>query len=454
MKKLLVMFYSALLSILLFALEISPNLIYQIDTSKYRFTYDIFIKNDVPGESNITIEVIDFVTDGKYYSYDEPNYKYSLRQYVSVRESSILLGINEQKQVRIDFNVPQDFPGAMGVFALKITQESTSGGKVQIRLNYVVPFFVRFTPVSVFQFLKINHVVIKDLSLNPDEEYGDFGTLLTIEVENRGNIAFIPKGNLQISSRELRTIVSELPVDSFDLVVFPEKKAYYTVFIPYTLPVGTIDISLVGKSYGLDFNVSFSKKNTLSSDVFSLTMSPLIVLFTERTKNSVYSIAINNLSYIKDNLNIHTTSENISFTPKKSTIYPYKGISINVRNTLKNFDFSGDLIYPVELWTDSERKLRVISPAYVVLRGNSINPSLKAVLNSSQTSSTLSVVNDGDCVVEFNVLYNNQRINENPLIIFPGQTINLDFGKVIRSALLKIEYKAYGEEKRKILEDF
>ncbi|MGB9615146.1 MAG: hypothetical protein ACPL3B_06560, partial [Fervidobacterium sp.] len=50
-----------------FALEISPNLVYQIETSKNIFTYSFFVKNDIPGESLINIEIIDFITDGKNY---------------------------------------------------------------------------------------------------------------------------------------------------------------------------------------------------------------------------------------------------------------------------------------------------------------------------------------------------------------------------------------------------
>ena len=151
MKRIITILFLVNFIFICFGLEISPNLVYQIDTSKYQFTYEIFVKNDIPVESKITVEVIDFITDGRYYSYEEPDYKYSLRQYVSLQEYSILLAVNEQKQLKINFNVPQDFPGAMGVFALKITQESVSSGKVQLRLNYIVPFFVRFTSVTVYQ---------------------------------------------------------------------------------------------------------------------------------------------------------------------------------------------------------------------------------------------------------------------------------------------------------------
>ncbi len=81
---------------------------------------------DIPTESQITIEVIDFITDGRSYSFDDPDYKYSLKKYVQVTDKSFILAVNEQKSIKVEFNVPQNFPGATGVFALKITQESVS----------------------------------------------------------------------------------------------------------------------------------------------------------------------------------------------------------------------------------------------------------------------------------------------------------------------------------------
>jgi len=454
MKRIITILFLVNFIFICFGLEISPNLVYQIDTSKYQFTYEIFVKNDIPVESKITVEVIDFITDGRYYSYEEPDYKYSLRQYVSLQEDSILLAVNEQKQLKINFNVPQDFPGAMGVFALKITQESVSSGKVQLRLNYIVPFFVRFTSVTVYQQLKINSVSIRDLSLEPDQEHGNFGSLITLEIENRGNIAFIPKGKLEISSRQLKTLITEMPIDSFDLVVFPEKKTYYTFYIPYTLPSGPIDISLSGKSYGLDFYFTTSKINEIANTNLALSFSQSIVIFTEKTKNALYSFTVNNLSFLKETLNVSTSEDIVSFIPKKLVIYPYREAPVNVRCNLKDFNFSGDKIYPVEVKADSKKEVKIVSPAYIVLRGNSVSPSLKASLDSSRTTSILTVLNDGDCVLQFNVLYNNQVLNENPMTIFPGQTINLDFGRIVRSNLLKIEYSPYGEENKNTFDSF
>jgi hypothetical protein len=439
---------------LVFALEISPSLIYQIDTSKYQFTYDFLIKNDIPAESQITIEVIDFITDGRSYSFDDPDYKYSLKKYVQVTDKSFILAANEQKSIKVEFNVPQNFPGATGVFALKITQESVSGGRIQVRLNYIVPFFVRFTNIPVYQSLVINDISIKDLLTEPDEKYGDYGSIITLEIENKGNIAFIPKGSIQISSRTLRTIIAELPLDSFDFVVFPERKTFYSIFVPYVLPSGTIDVLLTGKSYGQDFSISGAKELKTENQFLLIQTAPDIVLFSDNTKNVTQSIVLKNLSPYKETLQAIIPENSISFLPKKFTVYPYREVTVNIRNNLKDFNFTGDKIYLIELSIDSGRNIRNVSPSYVVLRGKSITPSLKASLNSSQTNSILSVQNTGDCLLQFNVLYNNRMLNETPITIFPGQTINLDFERVVRGNLLKIEYFPYGDQKKYIFDDF
>jgi hypothetical protein len=439
---------------LVFALEISPSLIYQIDTSKYQFTYDFLIKNDILAESQITIEVIDFITDGRSYSFDDPDYKYSLKKYVQVTDKSFILAFNEQKSIKVEFNVPQNFPGATGVFALKITQESVSGGRIQVRLNYIVPFFVRFTNIPVYQSLVINDISIKDLLTEPDEKYGDYGSIITLEIENKGNIAFIPKGSIQISSRTLRAIIAELPLDSFDFVVFPERKTFYSIFVPYVLPSGTIDVLLTGKSYGQDFSISGAKELKTENQFLLIQTAPDIVLFSDNTKNVTQSLVLKNLSPYKETLQVSISENFVSFLPKKFTVYPYREVTLNIKNNLKDFNFTGDKIYLIELSIDSGRNIRNVSPSYVVLRGKSITPSLKASLNSSQTNSILSVQNTGDCLLQFNVLYNNRMLNETPITIFPGQSINLDFERFVRGNLLKIEYFPYGDQKKYIFDDF
>lgn len=439
---------------LLFALEISPNLIYQIESAKYQFSYELYVKNDIPYESKVTVEVIDFITDGRSYSFDEPDYKYSLRNHVSVNEKEIILAVNEQKPVKLEFNVPQNFPGATGVFALRISQESTTGGKVQIRLNYIVPFFIRFTVVPIFQSVKIKDISVRDLSLEPDDEYGNYGSLITLEIENNGNIGLIPKGSILVSARELKTTIAEVPIDSFDLVVFPEKRTYYTFYIPCTLPSGTLDINLSGKSYGLDFSTNASKKIENKNNLMIVKTEPQLVIFNDKNKNTVYSLTISNLSFIKDSIIPIVNSDELSFIPKKSIIYPYRTTSFNVRTSTKDFGFSGDRIYEIKFQAESSTTLRNVQPAYVVLRGKTINALLEGHLESSQFGSSLVVSNEGNCVVQFDVMYGNQKLNSESLVIFPGQTLTIDFGTVINKNQLQVKYGPYGENTTNSLEDF
>ncbi len=47
-----------------------------------------------------------------------------------------------------------------------------------------MPFFVRFTNIPVYQSLVINDISVKDLLREPDEKYGDYGSIITLEIEN------------------------------------------------------------------------------------------------------------------------------------------------------------------------------------------------------------------------------------------------------------------------------
>lgn len=441
----------------IFALEISPNLIYRIETVRNDFSYSFFVRNDIPSDSIINIEIIDFITDGKNYVFDDPNYEYSLRRYVSVREKSFILNINQRKEVIIDFNVPSTFPGATGIFALRISQESTSGGQIQLRLTYIVPFFVRFKNTPVVQSIKILGLNVRNLFSNPDENYGNFGSLVTILLENNGNIAFIPKGTIKLSSRDLKTTITEVPFDSFDFVVFPKRRGYYTFHVPYILPKGTIDISLSGKSYDTDFYISSSLSNndsdtTMTENIYRFNES--IILFDDKSKNTVQSVTIENLSYMKENILLSINgieNEKFSFLPKRSTILPYKIASFNIRSLEKDYNFNGDKIYTISILDENGIQRKSLNTLYLILRGNVVNPQIKAYIQTENNNSMLVVENIGDCVLEFNVLFNGKVINENKITIFPTQRINLDFGRIVQSTGFSIEYNAYKDQRKYIL---
>jgi len=437
-----------------FTLDISPSLIYQIETTKNSFSYSFFIKNDIPVESIVNIEIIDFITDGKNYVFDDPTYNYSLKKYVKLRESTYKLALQEQREVVIDFDVPVDFPGASGVFALKISQESASTGKVQIKLNYIVPFFVRFKNIPVYQSIKILNLSVRDLSKEPDESYGDFGSLITLEIENNGNVAFIPKGTVQISSRDLKTTITEVPLDSFDLVIFPERKTYYTFYVPYVLPTGKVDFILSGKSYDKDFytNATFVNNEQPKESMYSFQQN--IILFSEKSKNVNQSVVMFNLSPFKENISLSTENPDIVFSPKKLTVYPYKSVTFSVKTTQKDFNFSGDKIYAVSVFSDDGSKKKTINNLFLVLRGNSITPNLEAKMINKSSSTVLQVTNTGDCLLEFNILQNGKILNESQLVIFPGQTMNFDFERFVQSTGFSVEYNVYKETKKFIIDKF
>ena len=317
-----------------------------------------------------------------------------------------------------------------------------------------MPFFVRFKNIPVYQSIKIINVSVRDLSKEPDDSYGDFGSLVTLEIENNGNVAFIPKGNIQISSRDLKTTIAEVPFDSFDLVIFPEKKTYYTFYVPYALPTGKIDFILSGKSYDKDFYTNATFSNTEQPKESMYTFQQNIILFTEKSKSVTQSVVIFNLSPFKETISLATENQDIVFSPKRLTVYPYKSVTFSIKTTQKDFSFSGDRIYTVRISDDQGNKRKTTNNLYVILRGNSIAPNLEAKMVNTNSSTILQVTNVGDCLVEFNILQNGKILNESPIIIFPGQTINFDFERFVQSVGFTIEYNAYRETKKFVIDKF
>ncbi|MFN6992540.1 MAG: hypothetical protein ACK4MM_07470, partial [Fervidobacterium sp.] len=92
-----------------------------------------------------------------------------------------------------------------------------------------------------------------------------------------------------------------------------------------------------------------------------------------------------------------------------------------------------------------------LNTLYLILRGNVINPQINAYIQSEKNNSMLVVKNIGDCVLEFNVLFNGKVMNENKITIFPTQQINLDFGRIVQSTGFSIEYNAYKDKRKYIL---
>lgn len=432
------------LSVCAFSLELSPSFIYQIDTNKYQFTYSFFIGNDFSQECTINIEIIDFITDGRSYTFDDPGYKYSLRHYVKLNEETMSLDAGELKEIFVSFDIPQDFPGATGIVALKISQEGKVGGKIEVRLNYIVPFFVRFSNIPVYQSINIKGVDMRDLSKDPDERYGRYGTLVTLEIENSGNIAFIPKGNIQISSKDMRTVITEIPVDSFDLVVFPEKETFYTFYVPFLPPKGTIDFSIYGQSYGMDFYTSYAFKNDAENTDSLYSFSQSVILFSEKSRSAPTSFDIFNLSPNKEKITIDCDATKFSIVPKTVTIYPYRSITVMARTYEKDFSFDGDRLYKVRLLNERNEVIQLANELTLVLRGKSISPSAKASSNIENDETTLYVENNGNCVIEVSTFYENRQLSEESVVLLPSQSTTFIFKQPLRSSQIQVKYKAFG----------
>ncbi|ABR30724.1 hypothetical protein SU69_04410 [Thermosipho melanesiensis] len=95
MKKFFILFVLAV-SISIFSLNIYPNLIYKIDVDKFNSTYYFFVKNDLKTDAKITIQKIDFLTDGRKYEFNTPDYKYSIKKHVEVDSYEFILKPNEE----------------------------------------------------------------------------------------------------------------------------------------------------------------------------------------------------------------------------------------------------------------------------------------------------------------------------------------------------------------------
>lgn len=437
-----------LVSLFAFSLKIYPNLIYNIEVKDLSFEYNFFVRNDLNYDAIIRIEKIDFVTDGKKYEFDLPDYKYSVKNYVDLDSYEFELKPDEEKRITLKFNIPSDFDGASGVFALKISQESKRGGQIQIRLNYIVPFFLRFKNINPIQKVDITDVDIRNLNLYPDERYGNFGTLITMKLKNNGNVVFLPYGTIKITSVDLRTTISEKEINSFDLVVFPENEAFYKFKIPEILPTGKVRFSVEGESYGMRFSIS--KDATINETYENLIVeaSPNVIIFDDKTINTLKSILIKNLTSFKSNISWEIVdqkglkSDIFKLYPSVLRIYPYRATSIKIRSNEREITNVGDRIFYLHLLYDG-KKISVKSPL-IVVRGQKLSPELKAKYLPEENS--IELTNTGNCLLAIDINYSSFSLY-NDIVLIPGQSKKIKLEDNISISRIILKYGIFGENK-------
>lgn len=430
-----------------YALEIYPSLIYRITTEKYKFSYSFFVKNDLPRNSRVTVEIMDLITDEGKFIFNAPDYPFTLKEYVTPSESEFVLEPNEQREVTLNFNVPSSFPGGVGSFAVKLRQEGVSQGTVEVRLNYIIPFFIRFKQIPLNYSITITEVKLQDLNAEKVEGYPDFGTLVRIKFKNNGNGVFIPTGTLDIHSKELKTSVYSHKIESLDLVVFPGKTSILEFYTPYILPEGTLGFTLQARSFDVETfaQFTFSNNNVASYAVYQFL--PDIVLITEKTKNNTFPVKVVNLSPKRAKISVEFNNNLVSASPKSATIPPFKEYGFYIRTLEKDFDFIGDRLVFGKVFSEGGTEERVIRELMVILRGKAVNPSLDIKKLDKPNMSTLRFENNGDCVLTIEILIRGQKVNVEEIVLIPQQVFEVTMDSIIPSSDILIRFKPYGTDK-------
>lgn len=449
MKKFISLSLLLILSVFAFSLKIYPNLIYNIDVEDFNFEYEFFIRNDLNDVAIIKIEKIDFLTDGKKYEFDVPGYKYSVKKYVELDEYEFELQPNEERKIKLRFNIPTQFNGASGIFALKISQESKNRSQIQIRLNYIVPFFLRFKNITPIQNIQIVDVNLKNLAMFPDEKHGSYGSLITLHLKNNGNVVFLPQGSIKISSLDLKTIINDVKIDSFDFVIFPENESFYTFKIPQMLPKGNIRISLSGESYGMRFSLSKEIEVKEAYDKVKVVASPTILVYDIKNLKTVQNFIISNLTSYKGEikyeiLDLQSKEPTNLFVgyPKLIRLYPYKNISFKIRSNLKEIDHEGDKIFIVKSKFNGESIF--VDDLLIVLRGTNLRPEIETDYNFKDK--ILNVKNVGNCLLKVNLEYNNMPISKE-IILKPNEEKDIILNDNISISRVILKYQVFGINK-------
>ena len=235
MKRMSVIFLM-IVSSTLFSLNIYP-LVHRLDVklddvvvAKYQLT------NTSPVRENVIIKSHDFIIAGRSYIYNAPDYPYSLKNWIEVPATEVVLEPGEVRDFEVKIKVPVDFSGAQafGALSFEFGPEKPTGGGVIARFRIMSIIILDIEGVKRDMSMDITDAKFYDLSEDAPKEYkekyGDFGTVMVLKIKNTGNAVLALKGEMRVVSREFGKIVMSRPLSNETFVVFPEREEEFTFF--------------------------------------------------------------------------------------------------------------------------------------------------------------------------------------------------------------------------------
>lgn len=458
MKKTLftILILFALFSSIGFAVTIYP-LVNRLNVEANQRTIELTINvaNNSPSIADVDVEISDFVIEGSKYLYEIPNYAFSIKDWITIESTHLILQPGQSIDYPIKINIPSGFKGAQAFGAIHFKQKGKQSEVFETIFDYISLIILDFPTVKNIK-AQIQDVSIYDLTTTASktliDKYGNFGTVIDIDVKNNGNAVLALNGEMRLISREINRIITSIPLNSNNFVVFPDRANNFEFFIPYVLPKGDFEIQMDGISQNV--RVTAFKKLKIegkSSDRVAVMIDPEIILINVKRTIENSKITIQNLSPLSTQFGLSTISKAINILPGKIRLSPYSKINgfVKFDSRLEKLK-DGDNVFKINI--DSENEISLFKNPKIVLRYGNLEPNIESFITDIATNTfALNVKNTGNTILIFKVirtekLQSNDLTNE--IILFPGENkkvfLEIPYNEIIKNSTF-IMYKIYGE---------
>jgi len=467
MRKFLFLFFFLLITVFSFSLNVYPL----INRIKARPGEEKIIEMQLSTRNSqeiVRVEVKDFIIKSGEYVYNVgQNYPYSLRNYIEVPATSVVLSPGEVKDFPVKVKIPKDFTGAQAFGALAFITSGGKQGNIVFSLN-VMSIIIADVENPKRLDMTISNIQFFDLSSDecPEEfkeKYGDFGTVIKIRVKNTGNMVLALNGELRIVSREIEKIVSTIPIYRDDFIVFPDLEEEFTFFSDAVFPPGKLSVQFEGVSQGVRIAksfevVAFEKKKL---ERLAVRMNPDMMFFKIERPVINEKFQIQNLTFEKLKITPKVKEKQgfITILPRRATLAPYAAGNFYLKvDTRKAKLKDGDNVFHLTVKSPNP-KVEVFGEPLIILRHGIGKTDHTVSMTESSTETkqaTIVVENTGDMLLEFQIV-ERLPLRTNSLskvfLVLPGEKKEISFKYSVsdvmaRNAVL-LRWRIYKEKEWK-----
>jgi|GEM_PF-1819941 len=420
-------------------------------------------------EEKTKVNLHDFIIAGRSYIYNAPDYPYSLKNWIEVPATEVVLEPGEVRDFEVKIKVPVDFSGAQafGALSFEFGPEKPTGGGViaRFRIMSIIILDIEGTRKDIE--MDITDAKFYDLSEDAPKEYkekyGDFGTVMVLKIKNTGNAVLALKGEMRVVSREFGKIVMSRPLSNETFVVFPEREEEFTFFSDAVFPPGKLSVQFEGVSQGVKVAksfevVAFEKKKL---ERLAVRMNPDMMLFKIERPVINEKFQIQNLTFekLKISPKVKEKPSFITILPRRATLAPYAAGNFYLKvDTRKAKLRDGDNIYHLTV-ESPDPKVEVFGEPLIILRHGIGKTDHMVSMTESSTETkqaTIVVENTGDMLLEFQVV-ERLPLRTNSLskvfLVLPGEKKKISFKYSVsdvmaRNAVL-LRWRIYREKEWK-----